>query len=314
MKFKFLILIFLITFIFISGCFEQAQREKEYKTPPMFGPPSLNVYGKLLDYYEQDNLTIFKIQSEIVNWELNNTYLEIKSKLEVSYNFTYDYLRCIEQNWYSTKQECKNHFYKKYNISEKCKNIVELPEKGLFYVKCDIKFDLIKGNNYVFYFMKLSEKEGFWDRVIYISENLTEYKKRGKWKHKKDLVIDQMTTTEGEEGEKREIEPGRIRAVKIIPTKIIAGEPTELKILLINKQNNEIKYKINDVKLNGCEKINFDSSEKLITANSTKELIFNVTCTKLDKDSLEGKIKFIDELDNEHTISIFKQFLTIEEL
>ena len=212
-------------------------------TPPK-APPSLNVYGKLIDY-SQNELMSFKIQSEIVNWELNNTLLEIQAKPELFFNFTDDYLRCIDQKWYPTEAECKNHFYQQYNLSQKCENMIELPEKGLLYVKCEVKLDLIIGNNYVFYFSKRFDEKGPWDSVA-VSENLTKYKEDGMWKHENDLAIDQMTITEGGE---EELEPGQMRAVRIIPTAIITGETTELKILLINKQNNDIKYKIKDAKI-----------------------------------------------------------------
>lgn len=303
MRLKFVILALFVIIIIIGGYFYFI-KPNIYVTPPLTtptkAPPSLNFYGKLIDYSQSDSLTIFKIQSEIVNWELNNTYLEIESKPELLYNFTYDYLRCIEQKWFPTEQECKNHFYQENNLSAKCRGITEISEKGLFYVKCDVKFELIEGNNYVFYFMKLFENEMYWNRVT-ISENLTEYKQNGAVYHENDLAIDQMTTTEGGEGE---LEPGQQRAVRIIPTTINTGELTELKILLINKQNNDIKYKIKDAKIVNEEasqwygswwqlppyeerlenaiidecSVSFDSSEYTISADSTKTLTFTVNC------------------------------------
>ena len=243
----------------------QTPQEEQIVTPPEIypkTPPSLNVYGKLVDFSQTDKLMIFKIQSEIVNWELNNTYLEVESNLT------------------------------DVNVTE--------------------------GNSYVFYFMKLSEKEGPWDRVT-ISKNLTEYKQRGKRYHENDLAIDQMTITEGRGGE-GELEPEQVRGIRIIPTTIIAGEPTELKILLINKQDNDIKYKITDAKIDECD-VNFDSSESIVPAGSNKILTFTVYCpegTNITKTTdnlmLWGKIEFIDELGNEHIFpekGILKQFLAI---
>jgi len=291
----------------------QAPQETHIKTPPITYPkfpPSLNVYGKLVDFSQTDKLMIFKIQSEIVNWELTDRYLEVESNLT------------------------------------------------------DV--DVTKGNNYVFYFMKLSEKEGPWDRVT-ISKDLTEYKQRGKRYHENDLTIDQMTITEGGGGREGELKPEPVRGMRIIPTTIIAGEPTELKILLINKQDNDIKYKITDAKIvneqasqwygswwqlppyeerlknaiiDECD-VNFDSSESIIPAGSNKTLTFTVYCPegtnitktyeicddykerrncrietadRTDNLMLWGKIEFVDELGNEHIFpgkGILKQFLAI---
>jgi hypothetical protein len=335
-----------IIIILFSGC---VRNEFTPLTPPA-KTPSLNVYGKLIDY-SQNNLTIFKIQPEFINYELNNTYLEIETKPEILYNFTDDYLRCLKQNWYPTEEECKNYFYQQYNLSQTCRNIIELPEKGLVYLKCDVKFDLIKDNNYVFYFYKI-EEIGPWTRVT-VSENLTEYKERGSFYHNNDLTIDQKTNTEEVEGESQ---PGQMMAVRIFPTFIASEGTTELKIDLINKQNNDINYIIKDAKIidenilqpfnyqekspyeerlknsviKDCE-IKYDSKENIISANSTKELTFEVIC----EDSIEcrnwyisdvygnittdcklilwGQIEFIDELGNKHTIpesGMLKQMLT----
>ena len=223
--------------------------------------------------------------------------------------------------------------------------------------------ELSKGKNYVFYFHKI-DKNAPWT-LSKVSENLTEYKQRGKTYHENDLAIRQMTTTIGGK-EEQELEPGEVRTVRIIPTTIIAGEPTELKILLINKQDNDIKYKITDAKIvneqasqwygywwqlppyeerlrnaiiDECS-VNFDSSQSTISTNSTKRLIFIVTCPEAVNvtksyeicDDYEerrncrietanrndlmlwGEIEFIDELGNEHIFpekGILKQNLVI---
>jgi len=114
MKLKFSIPILIVMTAVTSGC---VRFPTKYPSSPPAETPSITVYGKLLDY-SQNGLTVFKIQPEIVNWELNNTYLEIESKPEILYNFTYDYLRCIEQKWYPTEQECRNHFYRENNLSD----------------------------------------------------------------------------------------------------------------------------------------------------------------------------------------------------
>lgn len=310
MNSKFLIAVLLIGVVLIGGCTGYIPPIKPMEQP------SMNVYGKLVDY-SQNDLTVFKIQSEIVNWGLNSTELEVKA------------------------------------------NISELRGEGDLQVT-----DLEIGNNYAFYFMKTSLKEGPWDRLE-ISENLTEYKQRGKRYHKYDLARDQMITTEGGEGE---LEPGQGRAVRIFPTAIVAGEPTELKILLINKQDNDIPYVIKDVKIvneeasqwsgsrwqlppyeerlrnaviEECD-VSFDSSESTILAGLTKTLTFTVNCPegvditktyeicddyeerkncrtetadRTDNLMLWGEIEFTDELGNKHAFpekGILKQFLEIE--
>ena len=308
MKSKFLISVLLIIIILIGGyCYLTTLTV--IHTPPMISkaPPSLNVYGKLVDYTQNNGLTVFKIQSEIVNWELNNSYLEIESKPQLFYNFTDNYLTCIEQNWYPTEQECKNHFYQENNLSEKCKSMTELPEKGIFYVKCDVKFELIEGDNYVFYFAKVSNAEGPWNIVI-ISENLTEYKQNGARNHQNDLTSDQMITTREEEGE---LKPGQQRVAQIIPTTIITSELTELEILLINKQDNDLKYRMTNASivdylvylpfLNPAEEkymnqpqidirlsnaiikncnVEYDDSKQIIKSNSNETLSFFVMCNE----------------------------------
>jgi hypothetical protein len=309
MKSKILFGLLTIIIILFSGC---VTTEFTPALTPPAKTPSLNVYGKIIDY-SQDNLTIFKIQPEFINYELNNTYLEIETKPEILYNFTDDYLRCIKQNWYPTEGECKNHFYQQYNLSQTCRNIIELPEKGLVYLKCDVKFDLIKDNNYVFYFYKIEEK-GPWTHVT-VSENLTEYKERGSFSHNNDLIIDQKLTIEEEsEGE---LQPGQMRVGRIFPTFIIPGGMTELKIGLINKQNNDISYVIKDAKIvdenilqpfksrweeptyedrlkdsiiKSC-KVIYNSQENTISVNSTKELTFEVNC----EDSIECRNWYISE-------------------
>lgn len=309
MKSKFLILVLIVIIVLIGGYFYLTK--PTIYTPPLTtspkASPSLNVYGKLVDY-SQNDLTVFKIQTEIVNWELNNTYLEVQT------------------------------------------NVTDV--------------DVTRGNDYAFYFMKLSEKEGPWDRVT-ISENLTEYRERGKPYHKNDLARDQLTTTEGGEGE---LEPQQTRVVRIIPTTIVAGEPTELKILLINKQDNDIVYRIKNAKIvneqasqwygnwwqlppyeerlenaiiDECS-VSFDSSESIISAGSTRTLRFIVNCpegvditksyeicdnyeerrncrtetaNRTDNLTLWGEIEFVDELGNIHIFpekGVLKQFLEIK--
>ena len=127
-----------------------------------------------------------------------------------------------------------------------------------------------------------------------------EYKQDGIYYHKDDLTRDQMTIVgEG------------VNSTLITPTEIIPGESTELKIILINKQDNDIKYKITnvnivdeliyfpftsrveekymdlpsiDIRLNNAVvkncKVKYEAGEKIIQANSNKILSFSTICNE----------------------------------
>jgi hypothetical protein len=211
--------------------------------------------------------------------------------------------------------------------------------------------DLIKENNYVIYLEKYIEV-GPWDRIV-ISENITKYKEEGSFYHENDLMIDQRIDIE--EGEPT-TEPGVMRTGRVFPTFIISEGKTELKIDLINKQDNDINYLIKDAKIvdenilqpwkshweepsyeerledsiiESCE-VKYDSQENMISANSTKELSFEVNCDDIEcrdwyisdvygntttdcKLILWGQIEFVDELGNKHIIpekGMLKQMLT----
>ncbi len=334
MKFKFLILALVVIVILIGAYFYFTKSIGFIipATPPakVKASPSLNIYGKLIDYSHSDSLIVFKIQSEIVNWELNNTYLEVELK--------------------------------KSNLTD---------------------VDVIKGNNYVFYFMKLSKKEGPWDRVT-ISENLTEYKERGRWLHEGDLLRDQMITSQTETGE---LQPGQTGGVRVFSTSIIPNEETEINIKLINKQDVDIPYQISNVKivdellwepnlreckeneqeyqeitvprsvggetkkvlakvcsikaperrlqesiLSNCQ-ISYDSSENTLSANSSKIVTFKILCKEpiscrtwyiseiygnVSRECsliLLGDLEFTDELGNIHKKDNFyiRQMLTLSQ-
>ena len=251
---------------------------------------TLYVYGKLLDYYPQDDLTIFKIQSKIVNFELKDTYLEIKSKPVI-------------------------RFGQNRNISDLKE---KYPECGTFIQKddnviCNVKFDLVKGNNYAFLFQIVNSE--YFDRVT-VLENLTEYKENAKWwgAHENDLyTVSQYYQSQGH----------------LVSPTIISNGTKELKISLFNKQDNDIKYLVKDAKIRdnlknsiieNCE-VNYDPQENTISANSTKELFFEVNCGNIEcrnwyisdvygnitedcKVSLWGQIEFVDELGKIHIIPL----------
>ena len=69
---KILPVILVLLAMVVGGCVVQT-------SPKLEMPPSLAVYGTLSDINTADNVTIFKIESQIVNCELNSTVLEIKS-------------------------------------------------------------------------------------------------------------------------------------------------------------------------------------------------------------------------------------------
>ena len=364
--------------ILVGGCTGEkvaTGRTEGSDTKPAL-TPTLSTYGKLIDFSDTDELAILKIQTDIINWRLNNTFLTVtvnKSAAFKEYNReindysrkSYDYK---EENyalrmWYSkenyyisdiTKLEPNVFYYFNFicydqngsafdnNVNDvfgqfvsynKDKNSLDIysiwnNEENLNTIymtknkqfewettensstprSCEFMYaqrpwrtaDLSVGNNYVFHLWKLFEKEGSWDRMT-ISENLTEYQQNGASYHENDLVRDQMTTTE--DG-KTELEPGQQLAVRIIPTIISAGKPTELKISLINKQDNKIRYKIKDAKivneqasqwygpwwqLSPYEErlknavideciVSFNPSESTISSHSTEILTFMVDC------------------------------------
>lgn len=229
-------------------------------------PPSINVYGKLTDYTEESNVGILKIECEILNYEIKKSTMEIKVNLSENT----DYEKEIEEA------------FKKFKKSPSPKVLSEL----------------INGNYYVFSFWENHENEDVWSRV-FISENLTEYQKQGAWYHNNDLATNQIDITE-----EKELEPEQQRMLSIRPKAIILGKPTEIKISLINNQNNEIKYKIKNAKLVNEEAsrwsarwwevppyeemlknatideciVHFNTTESKIFSNSIEILSFVVTC------------------------------------
>ncbi|MEM7819119.1 MAG: hypothetical protein QW403_03190 [Candidatus Aenigmatarchaeota archaeon] len=455
---KWLILVIgIVLILLISGSYVYLLKP-QLITPPLKIPPkvplSLNAYGKLTDFSQNELITL-KIQPEIINWELNTTqltievnktafrefYREITDYTEKTFNYSEE--NVATRMWYShenyyiydiNKLEPKTFYYFKFKVYTREGNIftdgvfgqfvsfnkdensikiyalwnnwegldtIYLTTTGKYeWVKVNETFvarnrefisaqrpwrlsDLVIGNNYAFYFTKISEEKGPWDRIS-ISENLTEYKQNGAWKHENDLTIDQMTITEGGEGESQ---PGQMRIVRIFPTSIIPNEETELKIRLINNQDVDIPYTISNVKivdelvwepnlrqcqenepeyqeitipgpagqesrkvlakvcsnksseqrlqesiLSNCQ-INYDSSENIISANSSKIISFKVLCkepvsckswyisetygnvTTECRLILLGNLKFTDELGNVHKRDnvYLKQFLTLSE-
>lgn len=273
---RFLMYTFSLIIVLGLGCVEETLPEPDIKaTPPTSSltvPPSLSVYGKLVDYSQSNDLTVFKIQSEIVNLELNDTYLEIEAKPQKYFTQTKELLNCLglkadvepsmlgvydypnleeylnakgvsEKEIKICKEEILNNLIEKY---PKCTEISMLDatekdrNKWGFNLGCKLKINLIEGNNYVFYFGKMLNEREPWDRVV-TTENLTEYKQSGAWRHENDLTIDQMLD--------EECGPPPATACQIFPTFIVPDGQTELKIKIINKQDNDLTYKISNVKL-----------------------------------------------------------------
>ena len=313
-----ILLLLLFIIIFIGGCIGT---EPLVLTPPKMieQQPSLNVYGKLLDYI-QDDLTTFKIQSEIVNYELNNTFLEILANTTNTQNLTkkifIDNLENLEiGKYYAINNENFGTYNGTYTddmgeeyiwmIGYGSGYLIRLKDfKNATYIVHTPVSELKKNENYVFYFYK-TDKNAPWS-LLEVSENLTNYKERGSFQHDNDLGRDQRTYIEEEsEGE---LEPGEMRAGRIFPTYIVPEGATEIQINLINKQDNDIKYLIKDVKIadeiilqsfkpnwempsyeerlkdsiiETCE-VKYDSQENIIAAKSTKELTFEINCRDIE--------------------------------
>ena len=163
---------------------------------------------------------------------------------------------------------------------------------------------LVKGSKYLFLFDRGNEEQPWRGHID------PEGIKGCAFAHRSDLSLDRLQTI-GSGQETIKIEETRdgsniIPAVKVISTTITAGETTKLQILLINNQDNDIKYKIADAKIvnedesrwyavwfeeppyeerlekatiNECV-VSFDSSETIISANTAKILTFTVNCPK----------------------------------
>jgi DNA-binding transcriptional MerR regulator len=368
MSVKFVILVSVVMLILIGGYFyfiKPNTYKGLYLTPPI-PTPSLNIYGKLLDYSENGGIGILKIEQEMRNYEINRSIVEIKVNLAALIDYAKlsglivskeKIIRSIDDFEIN-----KTYCFRAIHLADDCgqflgvvdveKSPAYYPDYKAFLFKYEANYtnytdsqrfqlqhillnsieymplneikemlektppsnlpsDLIEGNKYVFYFyprkisdeMELNEKE-LWTGLR-ISENLTEYKQERISYHKNDLIIDPLLTTE--KGDDGELEPGQMRSERIIPTDVIMGELTELKILLINKQDNDIKYRITNAKMvneqasqwygsswqlppyeerlrnatiNECS-ISFDSSQSIILAGSTKTLTFMVNCPEV---------------------------------
>jgi hypothetical protein len=160
--------------ILVSGCV----MEPNTTTAMPMKTPSLSVYGELVDYAQSESVTTFKIQSEFIDFEANNTYLEIEATPVETYDLTGYCSRWNSRGLSRTVEECRSSLYDEYNLTQKCLQITETTENGLVYLKCSMRFDLIKGNSYAFYFTKI--KSGPWTGVE-VSDSLTVYKERGNY-------------------------------------------------------------------------------------------------------------------------------------
>lgn len=152
--------------------------------------------------------------------------------------------------------------------------------------------------------------------------------------HENDLTIGQMI--EIKETKEEKLEPTQVRTARVFPTFIIPGETKELKVGLLNRQNNDITYRISNVTLTdenkgseieGCNII-YDSSENIIKANSTKTIDLKIICEQTVKCqtwrisdvygnvsedcrlTLSVDLQFTDELGNVHKNNLFRMALS----
>lgn len=294
----------------------------------------LNIYGTLEDYSSDGNMTTFRIKSEAANCKLNNSNIEMTANSSIirelyhieSHNFTN-----VEQleigkvyNFYTDETHYAIGIYNgTFFDSHDKEDYISLlnvadgaPFASIYanftraeYVKSTLLANssfFAKNEKYMFYFHK-SPEEKIWK--INIEKDDDGVRKQCSTFHERDLMVNQMIETIEPKGEKiQSSDPlqSQTMAVEIITTKIESGKPTELKVGLINKQNNEISFRIKAAKLVNEQasqwygywyqlppyeerlknavivdcSVNFDSSESSILANSTEILSFTVTCPK----------------------------------
>lgn len=190
---KKLILIGLImVIILISGCVQEAKFTPA-KPEMMFD--TLTVYGTLEDYTTENNITTFKIKSEIVNCELNNTKLEIvadTSKLKELYLTEICNYTNVEQleigKEYKFYTDESHHLTAIYNgtVTINDNKYISFLDTGtvipLNFLKAEyINSTLlanssffIKNEKYLFTFIKKSE-EKVWNR-IYLEKDVNKIK------------------------------------------------------------------------------------------------------------------------------------------
>lgn len=148
-----------------------------------------------------------------------------------------------------------------------------------------ISFDEIEGMKLVFDFFKEADGDPWTISDMY--QDMERYVAMCESYHRRDLIMYQT------------LSPGEgATAERIEHTFLIPDKATDVKVLLANNQDNEIKYRINDVRvinehaskfygnreseivfIDGCE-VDFDTSPRTIPAKSEEVLNFPVTCAK----------------------------------
>ena len=328
MKFGIIIIGVIVLLVFIGMYFYFL---KPQITP--WGLIPLTVYGKLIDY-SQNGLTTFKIQSEIVNCELNNTLLEIQAKSEVKLDLI------IGNNYvfYFTERfdEKGSVVETVYDVAPMIVNLTEYKEMCKYY---------IHGNDLLIDQMIITEggegtsEPGSGTTATIIPTSIipneeTEIKIR--LINKQDVSI-----------------PYRISDAKIVDELIwepylrqcqeneqeykeiiIPGTPGEeaKKVLSQVCSIKSSEQRLQESVITNCQ-INYDTSENTISANSSKIITFKVLCKEpvscrnwfvsdiygnlTTKCSLIllGDLGFTDELGNIHKKdnTYFRQFLTLSE-
>ncbi|MFA5333016.1 MAG: hypothetical protein WC376_00790 [Candidatus Nanoarchaeia archaeon] len=303
MKKTYLMLLFLI--IFISGCSQQ-------QTGRMAYTEDLNIYGELIDYSQNGNFTFFKIQPGFVDYELNDSLLDINliymktfSKLDELIIclglYTEDYgssgfVGMLRNDYISLDSylkekgvsadkldSCKSSVFEEAKQELGCINAylsetyMDNIKKGYgdfwnFGVSCYMNINITKGNSYAFYFIREENSEPW--SLLSFSQNFSKYAKEGAFGHERDLMIDNrnLLISDGGSGS----------ASRIMPQIIYRGA-SSINSTLVNNQDVNISYRIKNLRLinliGNCN-VNFDELNHSIQAKSSETLNFDLNCSE----------------------------------
>jgi len=300
----------LMVIIFISGC--------SYKTPLLKVPPKmispmepqiLSVYGTLIDFYTSKGYGIFKIESEIVNYELNNTLIEVKTNLTD--------INIVAGNKYVlkffNKINEKQDYWTRVIISQ---NLEEYKQKGALFHE----YDLYRNQSILTEQLEGTPQGGVSEAVKIIPVIMMpnhEVKTKIKIMNKQDVdipikisnlrLVDEYIWEpylyQCLEGENR-IQLPSVSGAEVVP-------PIKAQKSCSEKSSEE---RLQESILTNC-KITTNSSEITIPRDSSKEVEFSILCNEpiscknwyiygnVTTDCsliLIGDFEFIDELGNIH--------------
>lgn len=300
MKFSFgLLVILIIGVVLVSGCIS---------TPPITSPatmpPSLDVYGELTEFVQGDDVVTFRIQPDFVNYELNDTYVEVdvnanaRGLQNISYpiegnDYAFYFVKTQDGSW-------------DVSISE---DFAEYMEKGKVYHEKDLSRD---------------EMTTTGEAVNGTAQIFTTI-----------IQTDQETELEIQLTNNQDVDI----TYRITEANIVNEEASQWYGNWWNLPPYEERLK--NAIIDDCD-VSFDSSEYTLPSGESEILTFTVNCPsgidisrdyetcdnyeerrncrtltadRTDNLMLWGTIEFTDELGNVHTFpekGILKQFLEIE--